>query len=139
MKPISASEPHASRGGNCRTMASSTTDPMTKRMKISVTGATSARAAFVATNDTPQKTIATPARKRGENIRECNDTVWDDDRPSAARRESACATRGAGEVSNRLGDEPVADPGLRDDEARVGRVRFDFFSEGAHVHAHGVV
>ena len=39
--------------------------PMRKRVKISVIGEISPSAAFVATNDTPQKTTATKARKRG--------------------------------------------------------------------------
>src|SRR5688572_729890 len=70
MNPISASCFHAFRGGSSRTSASNTSAPMTNRQKISVTGDTSRRAAFVATNEIPQKTMAMKARKRRESMRE---------------------------------------------------------------------
>ena len=67
-----ADEPHQRqlpprrRGGNSRTSASSTSAPIANRQKINVTGDTSRRAAFVATNEIPQKTTAMKARKRGD-------------------------------------------------------------------------
>jgi hypothetical protein len=46
-------------------MARSSATPRAKRVKIRVTGETSTSATLVATNEMPQKTIATRAPRRG--------------------------------------------------------------------------
>lgn len=68
MNPISASAGQASRGGNCRTSSSNNTAAIANREKISDTGEISRNAAFVATNDTPQKMTAMNAARRGGSI-----------------------------------------------------------------------